>query len=207
MAIVPAHCASSVAMAAPLLPMPMLTTQTKSPTQLTTVEVTVATNGVTVSLAPISAAWRTPASNAVGIDNARMATYAVAGSNMELSPGSGPMYTPSNVRPARSSSIINPTPHSRDIFPATRTTPSPAIRLSTESLPLASLRAIAPAYRLVVATFRNANRYVAPSMKVVAGPRAPSCAAPVPGVALSPTLAVSTRDRRGPAIHRARQGT
>ena len=63
-----------------------------------------------------------------------------------------------------------------------------------------------PAYRLVVATFKKAKRYVAPSMKVVAGPRAPSWAAPVPGAAARPTDMVSTSERSGPATHRARHG-
>ena len=35
-------------------------------------------------------------------------------------------------------------------------------------------------------------------MKVVAGPRAPSSEAPIPGLAVRPTEAVSTRDNSGP---------
>mmetsp|Transcript_18183 Transcript_18183/g.26969 ORF Transcript_18183/g.26969 Transcript_18183/m.26969 type:complete len:107 (-) Transcript_18183:76-396(-) len=57
---VPAHCARSVAMAAPLRPMPSLQTQRRSPTTFTTVEYAMAMRGVRESLAPSSAACRTP---------------------------------------------------------------------------------------------------------------------------------------------------
>jgi hypothetical protein len=59
---------------------------------------------------------------------------------------------------------------------------------------------------LVVATLRNAKRYVDPSMKVVAGPSAASCSADVVESPDSPTKEVSTKLRRGPATHSAKHG-
>mmetsp|Transcript_35012 Transcript_35012/g.104420 ORF Transcript_35012/g.104420 Transcript_35012/m.104420 type:complete len:342 (-) Transcript_35012:546-1571(-) len=206
MAAVPANCARRVAMAAPAVPMPLWHTRNRSPKTFTRVVATVATRGVTESLAPRSAAWRTPANRVVGMLKARMRTYSAAGSRMCVSDTSPPMYTPRSVRPDLSRSATRKAPQISAILEAVRTTPSPAILGSTASFLLDAFRAMADAYRLVVATFRNAKRYVEPSMKVVAGPSAPSCMAPVPSAALSPMEAVSTRERRGPDTHRARQG-
>ena len=61
----------------------------------------------------------------------------------------------------------------------------------------ACTRAVAAAYKLVVAMLRNAKRYAAPSQKVVAGPSAASWSAPCPGVAERPTAAVSMSERSG----------
>ena len=67
------------------------------------------------------------------------------------------------------------------------------------------------AYKLVVATFKKANRYKLPSINVVAGPRAANWAAlpappTAPALAERPMKDVSTRERSGPEIQRARQG-
>ena len=91
-------------------------------------------------------------------------------------------------------SVIIAIPQMRDILMAVRTTASPANRLASSSL---EFWAKADAYKLVVATLR----------KVVAGPRAPSSVIPMPGLAVRPTEAVSMRERRGPDIHRPRQGS
>ena len=122
------------------------------------------------------------------------------------------MYSAISGRATASRNSVSPIPEYRLIFAAVRTTPSPG----SSSDPLAFRFALRPcasalAYRFVVATLRNAKRYRLPSMKVVAGPRAASWAAdpaapPTSAAADRPTKDVSTRDRRGPLIHSARQG-
>jgi hypothetical protein len=66
-----------------------------------------------------------------------------------------------------------------------------------------------------VATFKNANRYKLPSMKVVAGPNAANCdaldkppaaAAAAAVLLLRPMKEVSTNDNNGPEIHNAKHG-
>lgn len=94
---------------------------------------------------------------------------------------------------------MSPIPQFRATLAAVRTTPS----ASSDCSPL---RARALEYRFVVATFRKANRYVAPSKKVVAGPNAANCFADSEAGPDSPTKDVSTRERSGPETQRARQG-
>lgn len=57
-----------------------------------------------------------------------------------------------------------------------------------------------------MATLRKAKRYVAPSMKVVAGPKAAICWADVSADPDNPTKDVSTKDNKGPAIHNPKHG-
>lgn len=66
--------------------------------------------------------------------------------------------------------------------------------------------ALADEYRFVVATFKKANKYVAPSINVVAGPRAANASADCAAVPESPTKDVSTRDKSGPMTQSPRQG-
>ena len=68
------NCATRVAIAAPRSPIPKIFTNKKSPIRLTTVEYNMAINGVTESLAPKSADWRTPNSKEVGRENALILT-------------------------------------------------------------------------------------------------------------------------------------
>ena len=107
---------------------------------------------------------------------------------------------------------INPIPEYNDVLAAVRTTPSPG-NSSLPNLFFFSLvpRANADAYKFVVATFRNAKRYNEPSIKVVAGPNAASCAAEpaaptAPALADNPMKDVSTKDSNGPDIHNAKHG-
>ena len=59
---------------------------------------------------------------------------------------------------------------------------------------------------MVVATFKNANRYVAPSKNVVAGPNAANCLAELVLPPDRPTKLVSTKDNNGCATHSPKQG-
>jgi hypothetical protein len=123
-----------------------------------------------------------------------------------------PMYSAINGRATAKSKNINPNPEIKLVLAAVRTTPSPG----NSSIPTRFFfslrpRANALAYKLVVATFKKANRYKLPSMKVVAGPNAASWDAELPmptpvALALRPTKLVSTSDNSGPEIHSARQG-
>ena len=90
-------------------------------------------------------------------------------------------------------------PQFRDTRAAVRTTLSASSELPPD-------RAKALLYKFVVATFKKANKYVAPSKKVVAGPRAANCLAESAADPDNPTNDVSTRLKRGPETHRAKQG-
>jgi hypothetical protein len=118
-------------------------------------------------------------------------------------------------------------PEYKDVLAAVRTTLSPGnssfpnrfiLLLVAVAVVAVEEAASALAYKFVVATFKNANRYKLPSMNVVAGPNAASCDAldnpaadeavveAVVGAVLRPMKEVSTKDNNGPEIHNAKHG-
>jgi hypothetical protein len=122
-------------------------------------------------------------------------------------------------------------PAYKDVLAAVRTTLSPGnssfpnrfilllgVVVDEDDAAAADAVANALAYKLVVATFKNANRYKLPSMKVVAGPNAANCdaldnppaaaaaAAAAVQLPLRPMKEVSTSDNNGPEIHNAKHG-
>lgn len=116
-----------------------------------------------------------------------------------------PIYKAIKGRATHKSNPINPNPQYKEVLAAVLTTPSPGLPSSLfPALAAAAARALAN--KLVVATFKNANRYKLPSIKVVAGPNAANWVALPPAAAERPTKDVSTSDNSGPDIHNARQG-
>jgi hypothetical protein len=121
-------------------------------------------------------------------------------------------------------------PEIKDVLAAVRTTLSPGnssfpnrfilllvvVVEEDDAEAAADAVANALAYKLVVATFKNANRYKLPSRKVVAGPNAANCdaldnppaaaAAAAVQLLLRPMKEVSTSDNNGPEIHNAKHG-
>lgn len=117
-------------------------------------------------------------------------------------------------------------PEYKDVLAAVRTTLSPGnssfpnrfilllVAVAVAVVVAVEEAASALAYKFVVATFKNANRYKLPSMNVVAGPSAANCDAldnPAADEAavvavLRPMKEVSTKDNNGPEIHNAKHG-
>jgi hypothetical protein len=118
-----------------------------------------------------------------------------------------PIYKAIKGRATHRSNPIKPNPQYNAVRAAVLTTPSPGLPSPSLFPPDAAAAALALANKLVVATFKNANKYKLPSIKVVAGPSAANCVAPPSDVAERPTKEVSTRDNNGPEIQRAKQGT
>ena len=149
---VAAHCAAVVATAAPASPRRRHVTSSKSPAMLTAVATAVATSAAAESFAPSSAAWSTPPTSDAGSESARIVTYVVAGPMSAASAAAAlPTYTPRRLRPHVHTMTMETTPHTSATLAARRTT-------AAGSSAFAPCAASAEAYRLVVATLRNAKR-------------------------------------------------
>jgi hypothetical protein len=74
----PAYCAATVAIAAPLIPIPSQGTSTRSPRRFKAPANQTALRGVTASLSPKHAAWATFVRSVAGVPHALMAEYASA---------------------------------------------------------------------------------------------------------------------------------
>mmetsp|Transcript_3094 Transcript_3094/g.8394 ORF Transcript_3094/g.8394 Transcript_3094/m.8394 type:complete len:214 (-) Transcript_3094:605-1246(-) len=149
-AYVAAHCAKSVAVAAPRRPIPATRTSRKSPTIFTTVEYRIAINGVTESFPPRRAAWTTLTSKEVGKEKALIFTYSTAES---INAGSAPwpMYKPNKGRAKAIKNNMIPIPHLNATRLAVRTTASASSDCSPRWVS-------AVEYKFVVATFKKAKR-------------------------------------------------